>query len=201
MLSKISSWTVAVAGAAIVIVATATSSILLHETRVDVAQAQMKVSETRRTVDRLWGNHLQADQRSTAADVFFAQALLSSANRSFLLGKVAYQLRGAALSMRAASGESVSDEVAAEIAAFEKQLGEGDARGYVSLKEEIDRLRLGSQDRINGLADEIRVMEARVEAGRTRESWIYLAYVFFNLLGLMITMCKDLPIWKVNSRG
>ena len=178
MLSKISSWTVAVAGAAIVIVATATSSILLHETRVDVAQAQMKVSETRRTVDRLWGNHLQADQRSTAADVFFAQALLSSANRSFLLGKAAYQLRGAALSMRAASGESVSDEVAAEIAAFEKQLGEGDARGYVSLKEEIDRLRLGSQDRINGLADEIRVMEARVEAGRTRESWIYLAYVF-----------------------
>ena len=201
MLSKIPSWTVAVAGAAIVIVATATSSILLYETRADIRQAQREISEMRRKVDRLWGNHLQADQRSTAANVFFAQALAPSANRSFLLQQAAYQLRGAVLSMKVASGEKVPDEVPAEIAAFEKQLGEGDVRGYSSFKQEIDRLRLGSQSRLNGLADDIRAAEARIESGQAWESWIYLAYVFFNLLGLMVTMCKDLPVWRADRRG
>ncbi len=37
--------------------------------------------------------------------------------------------------------------------------------------------------------------ESRVESLQTRESWVCPAYVFFNLLGLMVTMCKDLPVW------
>ena len=100
MLSRFPSWAVAVLGAAIVIVATGTSSTLLHRTRADIGIAQTKIAEMRRKVDRLWGCHLQADQRSAAADVFFAQALVPSANRSFLLQQAAFQLRGAALSMR-----------------------------------------------------------------------------------------------------
>ena len=192
---------VAVLGAAIVIVATGTSSTLLHRTRADIGVAQSEIAEMRRKVDRLWGNHLQADQRSAAAAVFFAQALVPSANRSFLLQQAAFQLRGAVLSMWAASGEAVPDEILAEIAASEKQLGDGDARGYASMKKEVDRLRLGSQTHLNGLADQIRAVESRIESGQVRESWIYLAYVFFNLLGLMVTMCKDLSVWKADRRG
>lgn len=68
------------------------------------------------------------------------------------------------------------------------------------MKTEIDRLRQGSQSQINGLAESIRAAESRVVSGQTCEARIYLAYVFFNLLGLMVTMCKDLPIWKANRK-
>lgn len=134
MLSRIPSWAVAVAGAAIVVIATATSSVLLHGTRADIGAAQAEVAEVRREVDRLWSSHLQADQRSAAADVFFAQALAPSGSQSFLLEQAAYQLRGAVLSMWAASGLEVPDDPPPEIVAFVNQLRGGDARGYMSLK-------------------------------------------------------------------
>ena len=201
MLSRIPSWAVAVAGAAIAIAATATSTMLLHQTRADITAVKSEIADTRRAVDRLWSNHLQADQRSTAADVFFAQALGSDTSRSFLLEQAAYQLRGAVLSMWAASGEPVPDKTPDPIAAAELLLREGNASGYVSLKSEIDRLRLLSQTHISGRADDIRAAESRVESLQARELWIYLAYVFFNLLGLMVTMCKDLPVWKAERHS
>ena len=201
MFSKVPSWAVAVGGAAIAIIATATSTTLLHQTRANIAEASSEIAESRLAMDRLWSSHVQADQRSASADVFFAQALAPNPNRVFLLEQSAYQLRGAVLSMRAASGEPVPDATPEEIAAFERQLSDGDARGYVSLKTEIDRLRLLSQSRLNTLSDEVRTAESRIESWRTKESWVYLAYVFFNLLGLMVTMCKDLPVWRTEHSG
>ena len=157
-----------------------------------------KIADTRRVVDNLWSSHLQADQRSTAADVFFAQALVTDSNHqsSFLLEQAAYQLRGAVLSMWAASGESVPDNPPKWIVEAQHLLLEGDTNGYVELKSEINRLRLLSQKHINGQANDIRTVETRIESVEARESWIYLAYVFFNLFGLMVTMCKDIPVWK-----
>ena len=198
-LSKIPSWAVAVAGAIIVVTATATSTTLLHETREEITAKKSEIADTRRTVDRRWSSHLQADQRSTAADVFFALALGedSEKSRSFLLEQAAQQLGGAVLSMWTASGQPGPDEKPEPIATAEHQLGGGNAKGYVSLKSEIDRLRLLSQTHISKRADDIRAAELRVESLQAREYWVYLAYVFFNLLGLMVTMCKDLPVWKV----
>ncbi len=107
MLSRVPSWAVAVAGAAIVIAATATSTVLLHQTRADIT----------------------------------------------------------------------------------------------AVKSEIDRLRLLSQTHIGGRADDSRAAESRGESLQARESWVYLAYVFFNLLGLMVTMGKDLPVWKAERHS
>ena len=201
MLSKIPSWAVAVAGGVIVIAATATSTMLLYQIRTDINAMKSEIADTRRAADRLWSNHRQADQRSTSADVFFGQALGSDTSRSFLLEQAAHQLRGAVLSMWAASGEPVPDKPPETIAAAERQLRAGDARGYGSLKNEIDRLRLLSQKHINKRAGDIRAAESRVESLQARQSWVYLAYVFFNLLGLMVTMCKDLPVWKAERHG
>lgn len=204
MLSKIPSWAVAVAGGAIVIAATATSTLLLYQARLDITAVKAEIAETRRAVDRLWNSHLQADQRFATADVFFAQALESDTSqkvRSFLLVQAAEHLRGAVLSMWAASGEPVPDKPPEAVAAAEHLLHKGDTNGYVSLKSEINRLRLLSQTHINGRAAAIRAAESRVEALQARESHVYLAYVFFNLLGLMVTMCKDLPVWKTQRHG
>ena len=204
MLSKIPSWAVAVTGGAIVIAATATSTMLLHQARLDITAVKSEIAETRNAVDRLWDSHLQADHRSTAADVFFARALESDTSqkvRSFLFKQAAEHLRGAVLSMWAASGEPVPDKSPETIAAAEQLLREGNTDGYVSLKSEINRLRLLSQTHINGRTADVRAAESRVEALQARESHVYLAYVFFNLLGLMVTMCKDLPVWKAERPG
>ena len=200
MLSRIPSWAVAVVGASIVIVATATSSTLLHQTP-SISSAQSEIAQMRREVDRQGSSHLQADQRSTAADSFFAQALGSNSSQSFLLQQAAYQLRGAVVSMWAASGEPVPDEPPEEIATFEEQLQKGDADGYASLKAESDRLRLLWQTRLDALSSGTRAAETRIASLQTCQSWVYLAYVFFNLLGLMTTMCKDLPCGKTRQRG
>ena len=200
MRSRIPSWVVAVVGAAIAIVATATSATLLHQTRTNLKDAWSEIGDTRREVDLLWSSHRQADQRSATADVFFAQALAESPSRSFLLEQTAFQLRGAVLSMWAASGEPVPDETPAAITADESKLRKGDARGYASLKSEIDRLRLLSQSHLDGLSARNRAAESRIESLQAHGASLYLAYVFFNLLGLMVTMCKDLPVWRVERR-
>ena len=133
--------------------------------------------------------------------MFVAQALGPGAGRAFLLEQAAYQLRGAVLSMWAASGESVPDTPPTAVAAADERLRNGDTDGYTSLRSEIDRLRLLSRLHLNGLADGIRASETRIESLQASESWLYLAYVFFNLLGLMVTMCKDLPVWRSDGHG
>ena len=201
MLSRIPSWAVAVTGAAIVIVATASGSILLYESRENIANVRSEISGKQREIDRLWSNHRQADQRATAADVFFGQAIGAGPERPVLLRLAAQQLRGAVLSMWVASGKPVPDETPPNVAALEARLGTGDVGAYGALKAEIDKLRLLSQSHLNGISAEVRAAEARIEALQACESWLYLAYVFCNLLGLMIAMCKDLPVWRTERRG
>lgn len=201
MLSKIPSWGVGLAGAVIAIAATIASSTLLYQTRGGIADARSEIADKRGRVERLWSSHRQADQRATAADMFLAQALGPGAGRSFLLEQAAAQMRGAALSMWVASGESVPDKTPGTITDAEQLLIKGDVGGYSMLRSETDRLRLLSQTHLNGLGDEIRAAESRVASLVEREFWLYLAYVFLNLLALMVTMCKDLPVWRDERRG
>lgn len=201
MFPKFPSWAVAVTGAAIAIIATATSSTLLYQARKDIRDVQTGLVEKRRDVERLWSSHRQADQRSTAADVFFAQAIGADSSRLVLLKLASQQLRGAVLSMWVASGKLVPDQTPPEIAALETRLGNGDIGGYKALKKKIDELRLLSQSRLNEMSAGIRAAEGRIRALQGRESWLYMAYVFFNLLGLMVAMCKDLPVWSTERSG
>ena len=196
MLSNIPSWVVAVIGAFIVIVATATSVTLIHQTGEEIAKAKAEIMTLQDQRDLLWSSHFLADQRSTAADFFLAEALGESPNTSFLLDRTAYQLQGAVLAMLVSSGEEVPGQTPEKIQKFIAALRKGDKSAYTGLQSEIDRLRLLSQSYINQLSADIRSIESRIESLDARESSLYLVYVFFNVLGLIVTMCKDLPVWK-----
>ncbi|MDE0029451.1 MAG: hypothetical protein OXU42_08650 [Deltaproteobacteria bacterium] len=199
MVSKIPSWAVGLTGALIAIIATITSATLLHQTRTRITAATSEVAEMRNRSDTLWSSHRLADQRSTAADVFLAMALAQRSDTEalpVLLQQTAAQLQGAVLAMSAASGEAVPDEPPEEIQRLYAALLAGDLNGYASLRAEIDERRLLSQSTINQLASDVGSTELRIDSLRARESTLYLAYVFLNLLGLMVTMCKDLPVWK-----
>lgn len=196
MLSRIPSWAVAVTGATIVIVATAISSTLLYESQKNIIDAHANVAKEKQTVDRLWSNHQQADQRENAANAFFAQTLETETSRPLLLQLAAESFRGAVLSMLAASGKPVSEKTPAEIETLEEALRKGDTDAYKMFRTEINDLRLLSQTHLSTISNGIQSAETHLKALQAHESWLYLTYVFFNLLGLMIVMCKDLPVWR-----
>ena len=83
MASKIPSWLVSVVGAIIVIAATALSSISLHETRTRITEARSEITTIQQKVDNRWNSHRQADERATAADIFYAEALGQNAGAEF----------------------------------------------------------------------------------------------------------------------
>ena len=200
MLSKIPSWVVAIVGAAIVVVATATSSTLLHQTRESVQEISKEIAESRRRVDRLWSNHLVADRQSIAGDLLYAQAMSENGKPEFILERAAYYLWSATLAMWIASGKHEAETMEEKLLRFKESLAHGDIRGYEQFKLKINQLRELSATNINGHTAELRAAESRIESLQSRESLLYMAYVFFNLLGLMVTMCKDLPVWK-SERG
>ena len=201
MISSVPSWAVTIAGASIVVIATFTSSTVLYQIRENVTKARSEIADDRHRIDRLWSSHRQADQRATAADIFLAEALGESSSTPFLLEQAAYQLRGALLSMWAASGQDIPDDPPKNIEILEGKLRQGDLSAYEGLKSEINRLRLLSQSYINQISSDIRSVESGLEALEARQSAIYLAYVFFNLFGLIVTMCKDLPVWRDTRSG
>ena len=71
MFANVSSWAVTVGGVAIAIIVIATSTTHLHQTRANIAEASSEIAESRRAMDRLWSSHVQVDQPSASADVFF----------------------------------------------------------------------------------------------------------------------------------
>ena len=154
MMSRIPSWAVGIAGALILIVATATSSVLLHNTKERITKIRSGVKTLRDQKNLSWSSHLLADQRSTAGDIFFGQALGIGPNKAFLLGETAGHLQGAVLAMWAASGEPVPDDPPKKIQSLHDDLSKGmqTLYAYLGLKAEIDRLRLLSRSHVNRLS-------------------------------------------------
>ena len=198
MLSRIPSWLVAVTGATIIIVATTTSSTILHEIQAHIGETVSEISEANSQRDRMWSNHLISDRRSTAADFLFGQALGSDSNdvRHFLLKRTGYYLRGSLLAMMIAAEVDVADNTPEEIRNLEGEVKRGNVQAFEDFKDMIDGFRLESQRVLNNKASQIRDLQKRMELLRRKESILYLAIVFFNLFGLTVVMCKDLPIWR-----
>lgn len=199
MLSRIPSWVVAVAGATIIIVATATSSTILHKTQTRIGETVSEIAQASSQFDRMWSSHLISDRRSAAADSLFGQALGSDSReaQNFLLKQTGYHLRGSLLAMMLAAEANVSDSTPTEITDLEKELERGNYRAFNAFKDMIDKLRLRSQKVLNDKGSTIRELQKNMQLLRRQESILYLAVVFFNLLGLIVVMCKDLPIWRV----
>ena len=106
--SRIPSWAVAFAGAALVLPATAVGATWYQTLSSERAKLALGASSLRAGADQLWASHIQGDQRNTATSVFVALALSARDSEDpraaeYAFGRAAGHLRGAVLSMRAAS--------------------------------------------------------------------------------------------------
>ena len=198
MASGIPSWVVSVVGAIIVIAATVLSSTSLQETRRLIAEKRSEITTRQQEVDALWNSHRQADERATAADILYAGTLGEDSKKSFLLRLITEHIQGAVLSMYAASrhSEEVPDASPEDIMILLGELPKGNHKVYLGLKLKINELRFESVGFINKLSDGIRSAESRLRILEAQESRIYFTHVAFNVFGLIVVMCKDLPVWK-----
>lgn len=192
---RIPSWCVAVLAAFIVIVASLLSWTTIRKVEAEIAAARTEVAAMLRTTDSSWNSHLQADQRSSAAAMFLAQ-VGGNPNTQFLLDQAASHLRGATMSMWAASGQDVADETPANVARLEQKLRSGDLSAYAEFTSELDRLRLLSATHISELGKSIDRRRLDIDSMESEESDTYRTYFFLSLLGLVVAMCKDLPVWN-----
>ncbi|MCY3681238.1 MAG: hypothetical protein OXH16_07560 [Gemmatimonadetes bacterium] len=207
MLSNISSWVIALIGTSFIIFSTIISAIFLYQTRRIITDEQGKIEEIRRKKDNLWLNHQRGEQRLRDAEIFFAflrdsfiQKTVTAPNIHFLMDRSIYYFRGAALSMLVASGASGEEEYSKTKKEVDNLLHDffvaDNPKSYEILITKIDSLRIKSANKINELAGSVSDKQSQISSYKNREYVIYLAYVFLNLLGISLTMCKDLPIWK-----
>ena len=193
MLSTIPSWAVALTGAIILIIGTVVNSILLYQNKKRIIEARSEAENMQVLKDRAWGQHLLAEQRyDTATLMELIHEAAGNANPP-LLKRTISRLRGAVLAMWNTQEKIREDPTKGSEEAV-----------HVDYKEEWHRLESAYGELkdssvlyINQINVNIKSIESeRIKPLERCELLIYISYVFFNFLGLLITMCKDLPIWK-----
>lgn len=194
-MSQVPSWCVAVLGTLLIVVASVVSWTTLRQVNDEIAEARADVASGLRKVDSLWISHRQADQRSSTATNFITQTT-GSPNAGFLLAEAAAQLRGAVLSMWAASGEEVPERPPDNVVSLENRLRNGDLTAYGELKLELERLRTLSARHISETSEAVDSKRAEIEMLESQEATAFRTYFLLSLLGLIVAMCKDLPVWN-----
>ena len=185
MLSRISSWTVGLIGALIVLLSAILLSFGIMRLDEDILQAQDTRNEHSHAIESKWDNHQLGDLREAQADQLLGLALLATSSdaQEVLIGRATAFLHGAILAMDVAANNRMDEESVR-------------ALGYEALKDLLNTLRLESRDAINAEAVEKERVETEIERKRSRRSSLRLWAVMLNILGLAVVMLKDLPVWK-----
>ena len=220
----IPSWAIGVAGAALVIVSAALGAVVLAGVDADVNEAQRKISALNERTQRLAEIRLLADQQAAIALNFIAvgmdshsSAILSGMTRgsSFVLERGGQHLLDAVREMWRATGADADDGTDVNVAVdeicvneagedwesvaeghLEKAGQQGGVDAYNAMYSILGEHRkhaacVIAYQRRQIVEHEARREELRVQHGRVRGQQITL-----NILGLVIVLLKDLPIWR-----
>ncbi len=191
MFKMIPSWVVAVFGAVIVIIATLVSYVSIRGLDKDILKVEGEILEINSEISRLWDSHKLSDSRKYSVD-FFTTLLNSSNNQDIVISNIGNYMMGSILAMYTATDEDIPDREPEEI----DKLKAGDLSVYSKLNELLESLRRKSAVAINERKrrlDEFEIEKARLERDKNIVSFWYM---FLNIMGLIVVLFKDLPIWK-----
>lgn len=171
-----------------------------HGLEEDIRAKRGKIGRLIESHQHHWSSHALADQRSASADMM-ASFIAQSAGRphQFLLGRAGGHLQGAILAMWA--GTTGSDnpdgsELKARIDGLLRRFTDGDLNAYDEMTSILDRLRLGSRDAVNRLANQRTESEARLQDMEFSHDRMHGWRSGMNVFGLVLVLFKDLPIWR-----
>ena len=176
--------------------ATVFSSIIYSNLDAKIQAMEKSKDELTGKINLLWDNHKLADTRSREADLFLGIFTVVEQNSDFFLSQIGQNLRGAILAMMAAADKEIPDDTPDDVIKLETRLLTGNLEAYSALKKRIDVLRLESRKAINAINKERRLEENEIRRLEKNSDLVRLLYIGLNILGLIVVMMKDLPIWK-----
>ncbi|MYD31668.1 MAG: hypothetical protein F4142_02265 [Nitrospira sp. SB0675_bin_23] len=192
MLKSIPSWSIGAFGASLVIVATLISHLAIRSLNDEVIKLDGKIREINLSVDRLWDSHKLADNRKFSVNLFMTQLSSSDKNREIMLSNIAYYMKGSVLAMYSATDLNIPKNEHREI----DLLRRGDLNAYKKLEELLESLREKSKDAINKRKIQKDALIAEKQKLEHKERSVNFWFMFLNILGLIVVLLKDLPIWK-----
>ena len=193
------SWCVAVIGSFLILLSTIISSVSLVNIQKEIESKNEEIIKLEEKFRSAWGNHILAEQRMATSEVFAGLISMDISNspEQFLLPRSGKYARDAILTMYISADlldEFNNKEV--EIQYLANALAAGNRNAYDKLFSLLDQARLKSADALNHLRNQI--VKITKDRNKLRTNWSYLLAIssFLNIIGLVIVLLKDLPIWR-----
>ena len=163
----------------------------------EIHEKQSKVAELSKDTASMWNNHKLADLREAFSDQMLGMSLIGNQHPEFFLKQSGSYLRGSVLAMMLAAGKDDSEaELYEYVIQKEERLSAGDMTAYDELKSKINELRLESAGAINAIGKNRLGLESQIRKLESRREFVRILSVSLSLLGLVLVMLKDLPVWK-----
>lgn len=206
MTKRIPAWLISIMGALFVLIAIVINTTFSPSLNNKIQEKEKEREKLSKEITSLWESHMLADSRDKNADIFLGLLFIANnqdkedkAALDFLLNKIGYNLKGAILAMRAATGDtSIEDDLPPqEIQQLLYEIKkERDLKAYVSLKKLVDKLRLASGNTINDVNKQREELDEELRELKNQEEVLRMLHITLNILGLSLLLLKDLPIWK-----
>lgn len=147
-------------------------------------------------VDRMWSSHQLAELREAQADQLMLMILSSPEMEAlgFAFPLIINRFLGSALAMDAAGYEELDDSFSSDLHSVWADSNIIEA--YKETKSRINKLRVTSQKAINEVAARVAEAEQAKNALEARRDAVRLWAVMLNIIGLIVVMMKDLPVWR-----
>lgn len=203
----IPSWVVGACGATLVVFSVTLGSVCVRHLDASSNAVEAAIGEVTSILDRRSRQHNLARSRAESADLLAALAVdaVQDGNRPnlFLVERAGFHL-GSAIRMMwvAAPGEKniELEALSSAVDDLEAKLNGGDLTAYLELTEILADRVIRSNRAIAELRQRIKRHEAQLQASRYRVNRIRDMQAGLNIIGLVIVLLKDLPIWGNRKR-
>ena len=216
----IPSWFVAAIGSVLVIASTVVGTLLIRDNDARIDANQLQTASLKDKFQKTWDGHKLADDRFASADIL-AGLIAQDTNdgvRKFLIPRGAKYLKDAIYTMHLsyyASDDSQqteseifepdcgnlqkNEDIEDTVNTLTEKLQDGNLNAYDSLVSVLDTERLFSACMLRKLRKDLDNLEEKRTHIESDTKFLQGIQISLNLLGLIIVLLKDLPIWRSNT--
>lgn len=203
--NKIPTWWVAVFGTLLAVLSTVIFEIVVQSIDTRIRTNVGRTETVNQIVQTLRDDYKLSNRDAEMAGVYFA---LSSQVDEYQRPLVLWQARasfGNAITRLSFLTQEDSlprnlEELRSGVERSMKQLIEGNSEAFQDISTFLNKLRAHSRIVKEKKDEEVRRLKRNYESSNSRRDLFRRLQVSFNILGLLIVLLKDLPIWKGTKR-
>ena len=183
-----------------VVVSVTVGSVWMHDFDRNLNRLQAGISELNAITDRRLRQHIQADRTAETADAMVAFALYAVQEGKrpdpFLVNRAGVFLKRAITTMWVSTPGAEGDEaLSSTVEDLRAKLNGGDLAAYYEMSKIFNEQGLRSNHAVSEFREEIAGHEAQVRENRLGVDRLRDLQAGLNIIGLVIVLLKDLPIW------